>query len=180
MNKDIAEICGALIGDGWIESRGGSLYICGNKKEDRDYYDKHLIPLFSSTFHKVVGKDYPYWEVYGFGLHRKNIIEKISNLGIMKGKKVYDVSVPNWIFKDKKFMVSFLIGIFDTDGGIFCGKSYGRYVRGFRKKYHHDIRLRISSSSLRLIKGIERIGKKLSIEFTKIRLKKGNPNSKKS
>lgn len=56
ITPEIAEICGAIIGDGWIESRGNALYIAGNKIEDKDYYDYYLAPLISKVLFKVKAK----------------------------------------------------------------------------------------------------------------------------
>ncbi len=45
-NPEIAEILGAFIGDGWIESKGTGLYITGSPTEDKEYYDNFLALLF--------------------------------------------------------------------------------------------------------------------------------------
>ena len=57
MNVEIAEILGAFIGDGWIESSLNSIYITGDKIEDKDYYDNFLAPIFSKNFVDIKPKE---------------------------------------------------------------------------------------------------------------------------
>lgn len=72
IQPELAEICGAIMGDGWIESRGHALYIAGHPTEDKDYYDFHLAPLVSKVLFKVKTKEYKYWSVYGIHIYNKN------------------------------------------------------------------------------------------------------------
>src|SRR3989344_7189856 len=179
LTEEISEICGALTGDGWIESRESSLYLAGHPIDDKNYYDNHMIPLFSRNVIKVKPKNFKYWKVYGFSLYNKKIIKEFIKLGIQKGKKVYSCKIPKWCFNSKNLMIGFLRGIFDTDGCVFCGKSY-KTKNNFRKNFHHDIRIRIISVSLDLIKGIRILGRKLGIQFTKIKTKKAGKNMTKN
>ena len=169
VSPEIAEICAAIIGDGWIESSEKSLYIAGHLTEDRPYYDEYLVPLFKRLFVEVKPKEYAYWRVYGLGIHRTKIIKKIIDLGVKKGKKAHIVSFPDWIFFKKKFMVAALRGIFDTDGGFHCKKCYGKYDNKFRKQYHCQPRIVISSTSKKLIFQIYEIMNKLGFNPERIK-----------
>ena len=53
MNMKIAEIHGAFIGDGWLESSHKSIFITGDKVEDKNYYDDFLALKFSKNFADV-------------------------------------------------------------------------------------------------------------------------------
>ena len=173
-SSEIAEICGAIIGDGWIESREKALYIAGHKFDDREYYDTYLAPLFSRTLIKVEPKNYDYWKVYGFGTCNRKVIGKIINLGIKKGKKVYTTEFPEWVFPNKEFMVSALRGFFDADGNFSCKKCYGKYDNNFRRRYHCQPRIEIGSSSKKLILQIFNILKFLGFFPGKVYIKKAN------
>jgi len=122
MNKEQAEILGAFIGDGWIETRGTAFYITGDPKEDKPYYDYYLTPLFSKQFIAVIPRYFNYWGVYGIGIYKKELISKLLNSGFVAGKKAYSVSIPDRIYRshDKLILSSILRGIFDTDGSFWC------------------------------------------------------------
>ncbi|MBS3172708.1 hypothetical protein J4438_03995 [Candidatus Woesearchaeota archaeon] len=171
---EVAEIIGAHIGDGWIESRGNALYIAGHKEDDKDYYDNHLCPLFSKYFSKVKPRNFDYWSVYGFNLYKKEIIDKIIELGVKKGKKTLIVEFPSWIFFKKEFMIGALRGLFDTDGNFHCKKCYGKYDNNFRKKYHCQPRIEIVSTSKQLIIQVENILREIGFHPGMIMIKKAN------
>ena len=174
INNDIAEICGAIVGDGWIQKRGCSMVIAGHMTEDRDYYNQHFISLFSKNFIKVNPKEFPYWRVYGFGMYKKKFVQELSNLGIPSSKKVNIVRLPQWIFNSKKeIKYSFLRGLFDTDGCIYMYKSYGKWDKGFRSIYHHKPRIVITSVSKDLIYDLIDLGKEVSINFKGPKIRKG-------
>ena len=171
--KELSEILGTISGDGWIESTEKGLYIVGNIKDDKEYFDKHLGPLFSKTLIEVKPKIYPYWSVYGIHTYKQEIIRDVIKLGIKKGKKVDSVKVPKWIFSSREFMVFFLKGLFDTDGNFGCKKCYGRYDNEFNKKYHTQPIVRIDSISKQLLVDVFEIMKRLDLHPEKIKMRKG-------
>jgi len=148
-----AELCGALIGDGWIHSNERNLFLAGDPKEDKSYYDYRITQLFNNLSIKVNPKHFPYWKVYGISLYSKSKIKKFLDLGVPKGKKSFTAEVPEWIKKSNKYIKSsFIRGLFDTDGGIWCQKDYTKYANNFNSKYHTKIRLRFTSISIQLQK----------------------------
>lgn len=173
INSNISEICGAIIGDGWIESRETALYITGNKVEDKDYYDFALGPLFSETFLDVQPKLYPYWSVYGFHIYNQNTIRTILQLGIPKGYKADIVEFPDWVFSSEEIMSAAIRGYFDTDGNFSCKRCYGKYDNKFRKKYHCQPRIEIVSISKNLILQTYYILNTLGITPSKVSVRKG-------
>lgn len=172
---EIAEICGAFIGDGWIESRKTSLYITGDITEDRPYYNEHLAKLFSKNICKIQPRELPYWSVYGLAFYKRKLIGELLELGFIPGKKNNRVRIPKWIInsKDKKILCSVLRGVFDTDGSFFCKKDYGKWRKEYRKLHHCQPRISIKVASKYLIKDIIILADKLGLEYT-------NPNPRKS
>ena len=152
--EEIAELCGAVMGDGWIEEREKGFFIAGDPIEDKDYYDNHLSKLLQNIFKiNISPKQFPYWKVYGISFYKKKLIKQLLNFGLAKGKKVNSAYVPDWIFryKSSKIPIAFIRGVFDTDGSVFCQKDYTKYANSFNSKYHSKIRIRIGSVSQKLI-----------------------------
>jgi len=164
---EIAEILGAFIGDGWIQTPGTALYIAGNSVEDKEYYDKFLGPLFSKHIAKVKPRLFPYWGVYGLCAANKKAIAKALRIGCTIGKKAKTVSIPESVMesKDKEVYAGVLRGIFDADGCFFCGKNYDEYSSKWKKKYSHYQRMVLSTVSKKLADQFCELLTKLNIEF---------------
>lgn len=145
-----------MIGDGWIQANEKSLFLAGDPIEDKEYYDVHMGKLVSKIITPVKIKDFSYWRVYGISIHKKETIKKILlNFDLPKGKKVKTAKIPSWIKNSKKeIKISFLRGLFDTDGCVFCQKDYTKYANEFNSKYHSKIRLRFTTISSKLNKEI--------------------------
>ncbi len=172
--EKIAELCGAIIGDGWIQSNEQCFFIAGDPDEDREYYDLHLTKIFREILIPVKPRDFPYWGVYGIGIYKKEIIKRLLKFDISKGKKVKTAKVPRWIINsNKRIIKSFLRGFFDADGSIFCQKDYTKYANEFNSKYHAKIRLRISSISLELIEQMYQLCNKCQFQCVKRTIKRG-------
>ena len=118
--ENIAELCGAITGDGWIQSNEKSFFLAGNPTEDKEYYDLHMIPLINKVLSlEIKTKNFPYWKVYGTSIHKKEIIKRLLKFGLVGGKKVDVAKIPKWIMKsNKKIKKAFIRGLFDTDGSI--------------------------------------------------------------
>lgn len=153
IEKEKAELCGAIIGDGWIESRETDFFLAGNPTEDKEYYDLHMTSILRSVLGvETKPKNFPYWGVYGVSLHKRNLIRKLLDLGLPTGKKVYNAYIPEWIANsDKDVFFSFLRGLFDTDGNVFFERDHTKYASKFNSKYHGRPRVRINSVSSTLM-----------------------------
>lgn len=149
--ETIAEICGAVIGDGWIQSDERCFFLAGDPREDRDYYDLKVPNIFRKVNLDVVPKEFLYWKVYGISIYKKELIKILINWGIPKGKKVNSANVPEWIKKGgERVKIAFMRGFFDADGCIFCQKDYTKYANEFNSKYHSKARLRITTIAEKL------------------------------
>jgi len=178
--ENIAELCGAIIGDGWIQSNEKSFFLVGDPKEDKEYYDIYMIPLINKILNlELKTKNFPYWKVYGTSIHKKEVIKRLLNFGLPKGKKVDVAEVPKWIMKsNRKIKGAFIGGLFDTDGCIFCQKDYTKYATEFTSRYHSKIRIRFSSISEKLISQISKIMDSLNFHSIKRELKRGWSNNR--
>ncbi len=171
--EKLAEFCGAMVGDGWIQSNSKSLFLAGNIDEDKEYYDTTMVPLVSKLITPVKPRVFPYWSVYGIGIYKTEIIKELLNLGLLKGKKVDIASIPPWIISSSlDIKRAFIRGIFDTDGSIFMQKDYTEYADDFNSKYHTKSRIRIASISKKLIQDISYLLDSLNFRYT-IRSRKG-------
>nr|AQS29446.1 hypothetical protein [uncultured archaeon] len=177
--EKVAELCGAIIGDGWIQADERCFFLAGDSREDKDYYDNHISKIISNFIYPVKPKEFPYWQVYGVSLYKKEAINKLLRLGLPKGRKAESASVPNWILtSNKKIIRAFIRGFFDTDGGIFCQKDYTKYATKFNSKYHTKLRLRMSSISEKLINQIHELLIKLDFRCVKRTIKRGFRNNR--
>ena len=126
---ELAEIIGIMLGDGCLYQDKKLKFhtvICFNKNET-SYLD-YVKNLFEKYF-------YP----YRFSLQElenefflRNISKVIGRIlllvGIKAGNKVKNkVMVPKWVFGDRKFIISLLRGIFDTDGCVY--RKYDNYAQ---------------------------------------------------
>ncbi len=51
-DSKIAELCGAIMGDGWIQENESGFFIAGDPEEDKEYYDEHLSQLINKILKK--------------------------------------------------------------------------------------------------------------------------------
>lgn len=107
-------------------------------------------------------------------------IDKLLKLGLNKGRKAKIVKFPDWAFSSNSLLISMLRGIFDSDGCFYCHKSYGKYDTAFKKKYHCNPRIHITSISRDLMMDISKSLKILGFHPDNVRINKGNKNSGKN
>ncbi|MAG91513.1 hypothetical protein CMO83_02455 [Candidatus Woesearchaeota archaeon] len=181
INPEIAEILGAFIGDGWIESNKGALYITGSPSEDKLYYDNHLSVLFSKYFESVEPKNFAYWGVYGISSYKKKVIRKAIDLGFQIGHKSSVAKIPDYIVnsKDMKIIKAVIRGIFDSDGSFWCERSRAKTSTEWKKTHNYHPEMCISSCSNILLEQIRILLNKLGVE-SQVRLKhiKGFKNNR--
>lgn len=182
INAKIAELLGAFIGDGWIESSQKGLYITGDKLEDKDYYALHLAPLFSEVLSKVNPRDFPYWGVYGIACYKKEVIHRCLAMGWEPGTKALTAKIPSQIMASKNPDIhkALLRGIFDTDGSFWCERSRAKTSTSWKQKYHSHPEIQLGSSSLELLKQAKLLLDQLGIESNiSLRGKEGVKNNRK-
>jgi intein/homing endonuclease len=166
VNKEVAEILGAFLGDGWIESRKSALYILGDPFEDLLYYNNYLGPLFIKNFSDGRLKPFSSWGVYGLVSYKKQTISKAIDLGFQIGPKALCAKIPEKVFfsKDKSIIKSVLRGLFDTDGCFWCEKSNTKTSTEWKRTHHYHPELKITSCSKQLLNQCNELLDRLGIE----------------
>ena len=117
-STELAEFIGIMLGDGGMTKH--QLRITLNYKDDKEYI-KFVIKLIRKLF-KVVPSIYLDIKnsVSDIAVSRRELIKFCERIGLKTGNKVkQQVDVPDWIKKNKKFQISCLRGLVDTDGSIF-------------------------------------------------------------
>jgi intein/homing endonuclease len=130
LDAAFAYFLGLLLGDGYVgDERNSVIYLVGHLTDEREYYDRVVIPLISRLF-----GIHPYSYVrkgqQAYAVHFKSnlLVEYLrSEIGFpIRGvTKLIPRVVMNSPTCIKK---AFLAGMFDSDGSLFFSlKSYGSY-----------------------------------------------------
>ncbi len=163
--EELCEVLGMFSADGGLQKK----YICiwGNIKEDRDYYDKVVCPLFSKVFEKkIIAHEKKSNSVYGFYICDKKIVNFLRKMEF-SNNKTYNVKVPNIILSNnnQNLYAAFIRGFVDCDGYISFMKRKGKYQL-FKRKFNTYPRIGIKAASKNIIKDLSYMLKKLDIEHT--------------
>lgn len=140
LNESLAEILGALNGDGHLSSINYEISIVGSSLE-MDYanylkklFERNLNLIFIITLDNTK---------YKLRTYSKNMVDFLTKeYGLPKGNKLGKLKIPNQIINSKKFLISYIKGLYDTDGTF--------YIR--RKK---DPVVEISSADINFLKQIK-------------------------
>lgn len=169
-NENTAELVGLSFGDGGLTYRKKTnrmrFQLCGSLKDDKEHYNKYIIPLFNKEvmfpiFKRKVGIIFNNrLRFYGISVESSKIVEELSNLGIPRGIKE-ELFIPEWIKFNKKYLTRFLRGFLDTDGCVSCQKNYS--IKN--NKLHTQIRIYLVSTSKNLMEEICQCLKLLNIKY---------------
>lgn len=148
-DEEFAEVLGAFLGDGWIESRGTALYIAGSLLDDKHYYDAYLADLFSRIFVPVKPRLFPYWGVYGIVTYKSAIVRKAVSVGFCPGDKARTVCLSEEIVssQNKSLFKGILRGVFDADGCFWCVKRKNLNATSWSKEHNCLPRVVFTTSS---------------------------------
>lgn len=123
ISKDLAYLCGVIVGDGHISHRKTSkdyyFFVGGNPKDERGFYDNIIKPLFRKVFGlNVHPKLQSNKSTYCIEFCSKAFVRFLSEIiRIPLGKKSGEVQIPG-IFRNSEQLISnFIQGYADTD---FC------------------------------------------------------------
>lgn len=120
ITPEVAEIAGIHAGDGtqWLHSGSYSVRVAGSK-EEREYYDNHISPLYFSAFGiKLIPQCFGRKNLYGIEFSSKAVVTFQKNiLNFPLGKKSKTVTIPNALVRNKDLLRFFIKGLADTD---FC------------------------------------------------------------
>ena len=186
-NENTAELVGLSFGDGGLTYRKDTdrmrFQLCGSLRDDKEHYDKFVIPLFNKEvmfpiFKRNVGIIFNNrLRFYGISVESSKISEELSSLGIPKGVKE-ELFIPEWIKCNKTYLTRFLRGFLDTDGCVCCERNYS--IKN--NKLHTQIRIYLVSTSKYLMEEICQSLKLLNIKFIfhHNKVKANNKNNKDS
>lgn len=111
-----AEILGVLNGDGYISKQNHEICVVGNLLE-KEYFD-YLKELFESTFKlKFSLGEFPtYIKLRTYSKELSNLLNK--KYGLPTGNKLGSLKIPKQVLISRKFLRTYIRGLFDTDGGF--------------------------------------------------------------
>ena len=165
-----AELLGAFAGDGWISKSKSSfsLFITGNPKLEKEYYQR-IKNLFQLKFNlKVVPREFSYWKTYGISISNQKVINEFQSVGMPSGEKSSRVNVPNLIKNNVVLHCDFIRGFFDTAGCISFQKSYNKNASRWQKKVRHKPTVSFTSISEELVDSLISMLNGLSFNFKKM------------
>lgn len=114
-NIKLAELVGALTGDGGLSLRQVHLYL--NLKKDKQYA-RILVNLITELFGLGVGQMQREGEsTLVLTVSSTKLVSFLKNNGLPVGNKIkQEIDIPSWIYWRKSWGKAFLRGLFDTDG----------------------------------------------------------------
>src|SRR3989344_2429782 len=150
LSRNLAELVGILLGDGGLTNY--QIKVTLDAKTDL-VYSTYVARLLE----KVFGERPAIYKrkninVLDVSLSGVSYIKELERVGLKIGNKVRNqVSIPEWILKDKNYSRACLRGLMDTDGGVY---SHNHSVGG--NKYL-NFGLTFTNASMPLILGAKRI-----------------------
>lgn len=122
MNSELAEIFGIINGDGHIDKEGREICIVGNALE-ADYFN-YLKDIFERNFNLKFTMFKMRPTALKLRVYSKGLVEiLVKNYGFPFGHKTGKLSIPKHVFKSKEFLISYIRGLFDTDGSIYVRRK---------------------------------------------------------
>lgn len=147
-SSELAEFVGILLGDGGISR--SQIVVSLNSIEDRDYA-KFVTFLIKKLFHVPVGIYMDkHAAVIDLVISRVELVRFcVEKLELKIGNKVkQQVDVPEWIKKNKQYLIACTRGLVDTDGSVF---SHRYKVNG---KWYAYPKISFSNRSVPLLKTV--------------------------
>jgi len=117
----LAEIIGVLNGDGYISPLNYEICVVGNCHEKNYlYYLKKLFEKnFRINFNYQIDKSK--FKLRGYSIKLFDLLTK--EYGLPKGNKMGKLKIPLKIKENKDFLISYIRGLFDTDGTIYTRRK---------------------------------------------------------
>lgn len=122
MNLKLAELVGALLGNGHIGSSSYEISIMCGLRLDAIYMKQNLVPFFEELFNISPN----IYETKKYNGIRCKVYSKIihsfltNEIGLPAGKKINSnwLRIPQFYMLSKEHLIACIRGLFDTDGGI--------------------------------------------------------------
>jgi len=157
LTPELAEIVGIMFGDGclYLDRLNKYQTIISFNKKERDYlhYVKNLFETYLVGYHFCITENKD--EVL---LRNTSIFvgKQLIEAGLKAGNKIDNkITIPEWIFNNRIFLMHFIRGLFDTDGCIY-------------RKYDNYVQIQLKLACKESIDSVYRTLKKLSFNPSKV------------
>ncbi len=133
VTPDLAYLVGVIAGDGSLGYREKkheySLKCVGNPKDEQEFYLKLIRPKFELVFGLSPQMRYlDSGTTFGFNFFSKSLVLYLTKyIGLPLSPKYSSLKIPLIIKSNEKLLISFLRGLFDTDGSLTFKKRYRNY-----------------------------------------------------
>lgn len=130
MTSEMAYLAGVFAGDGSLSFRPDkqeySLKCVGNPKDEKEFYFEVVGPRFKKVFGFLPQIKYFDQQItFGFRIFSKSLVIYLTDvIDLPLGSKYNSLKVPLIFKANKKLLISFIKGVFDTDGCISFKKKY--------------------------------------------------------
>lgn len=126
-SSELAEFMGIMLGDGGISKT--QVIITLNSDSDRAYsiYVRDLLKRLFNVEPSIYKKKSS--RALDIVISRKNLVDYCQLIGLKVGNKIKQgADIPDWVKRNKKFQISCMRGLIDTDGTIITHryKSKGK------------------------------------------------------
>ncbi len=157
MERDeIAEFLGWYFGDGCISiKKRKQFFLTGDLGEELKFYEEVVVPTFNRLFQKHLNyevklRKYPSVGVCGIYIFNEEFVSNLLKWFQLKGGKKLEVTLPTFSTSGEK--ISFLRGLFDTDGSIyFCKSNVKTKKPTFSNTFHYKPKIKIATISENII-----------------------------
>jgi len=159
-SKELAEFWGIVLGDGNVQKRKGykvgtyNVNITGHSVFDKDYLLNFVKPLGERLF-GIKGR-YAYSNSnnsLNLSFDSLRLVEFFERENFKAGDKIKNqVTIPDWIKENPKYLAVCLRGLFDTDGSFYRlgnQNSYQVNFKNFDKTLINDVRKGLIELGLR-------------------------------
>lgn len=125
IDERLAEFIGLLAGDGHVSRINYEISVTCHKRLDKDYVTNRVSKLFLDLFSlNAAIRESKINNVIKCSVHSKLLSEYLTtNFLIPRGKKKGKLHIPTQIRAEKGFLMSYIRGLFDTDGSIYCRRK---------------------------------------------------------
>jgi len=121
LNESLAEVLGILNGDGHMAPINHEICVVISSSEEK--YLKHIKKLFEDTF-KIEFKVYRKDTGIKLRVNSKDLFNILHNkYRIPKGNKLGKLKIPSQLKTKRIFLLSYIRGIYDTDGNFFIRRK---------------------------------------------------------
>ena len=138
-NQDLAEFWGIMLGDGSLQKIKGyklgvyGLDVAGHSVDDRDYILNFVRPMAERLF-GIKSRIYESKrsKCIHLNLDSRRIVDFFEDNNFKAGNKIVNqVTIPDWVKEDDRFLSVCLRGLFDTDGTFYKLTNQNSYQVGF-------------------------------------------------